>query len=367
MGEEATKYLGPCIAKCAEVLGIRGICYESRNFKTGVDASAMRPIAPTLHALLEISLHFMQEDVEAAIDAEVYTHELYQASMKLLCATAGKSHKEFLWDQAYGLRTCLAHVVVRAKQFLKSQEASSGPVDEKMHPEWLRAMYPTVELHLANGEEQDTPTKEQPPAATCPFLLFRGVVEAKRLMAEESGDSDEEEDEVDDPNDTRMVFEGFDAGIHKAIRRYGSGRVQVAIDYNPAENGFLTAVFPDGEWGSEIPNSKYKDGKLVIDAPIDPSLLSNNDTSQMGLAVETVAKAKELQLQYQANRVAERKAKIELQKAQKKLGIDIDAAAGSKGGGKKKPKGNGKPKSKARPKAKPKSKDSSKDKSKAKR
>ena len=305
MGEEATKYLGPCVQKCAEVFGIRGIVYESRNFKTGIDVSAMRPIGPTLHALLEISMHFMQEDIEAALD-EVYGNELYQASMKLLCATAGKSHKEFLWDQAYALRTCLAHVVCRAKQWLKSKEASA-PLDEKMHPEWLRAMYPTVELHLANGEEHDTPTKEQPPAATCPFLLWRGVVEAKRREAEESGDSDEDEEEPEDPNDTRMVFEGFDAGSHKAIRRYGSGRVQVAIGYKPGENGFLTAIFPDGEWGSEIPNSKYIDGKLVIDAPIDPSVLLSTDTSQMGLATETVAKAKELQLQYQANRLAEKK------------------------------------------------------------
>ena len=93
-GTDAVTILGPCIRACAEIIGISGIKYESRDFRTGVDTNAMELLSPTIKKLLIVGLHFDQNDIEQAIKVEVHQNELYKAAVRQQAANAGKGENE---------------------------------------------------------------------------------------------------------------------------------------------------------------------------------------------------------------------------------------------------------------------------------
>ena len=57
-GTEAVTILGPAMRASSEIIGISGIRYEPRCFRTGIDAAAMQLLSPTIKQLLVIGLHF---------------------------------------------------------------------------------------------------------------------------------------------------------------------------------------------------------------------------------------------------------------------------------------------------------------------
>ena len=143
VGTAAVTLIGPAIRLSAEIFGIGGLSYESRDFRTGVDVDKMQLVASTVEKLFDLGLHFDQQDIEDGIKSEVHSNELYKAAVRNQAATKGKSETELLFDQAYGLRTILAHANLRHKQHEKfvQSKATDKRLCEKTHPAWLRSIY----------------------------------------------------------------------------------------------------------------------------------------------------------------------------------------------------------------------------------
>ena len=177
-GTDAVAIIGPAIRASSELIGITGIKYESRDFRTGVDTDAMQLVSPTIKQLLGIGLHFDQGDIETAIKVEVHQKEAYTAAVRQQCANHGKSENELLFDSAYCLRTILAHTIMRFKQHEKflATATEASRVCEKTNPAWLRELYPLVKQH---DWEDPSPMK---PKKKKPFIFSVGLPWIKVMM-----------------------------------------------------------------------------------------------------------------------------------------------------------------------------------------
>ena len=249
-GVDANTIIRLCIRASAAIFGIGGIKYESRCFRTGIVTDGMELVGPTIKMLLKVGLHFDQTDIENGIRAEVHENELYTAAVRQQAANKGKSTNELLIDSAYCLRTILAHTLVRCRQH-KKVVGDPSKVCQKTHPAWLRELYPMVEQY----EWDESPVK--PAKSKCSFVLFRGSTmkndnddddDDGRAEPEDAGGAGEPEKE------DKVVFEGFDLGENKGMKRFASGTAEHACKHQPnPASGFIQAVFRDGTYFIRIP------------------------------------------------------------------------------------------------------------------
>ena len=206
---------------------------------------------------------------------------------------------------------------------------------------------------------------ESPPKRRkCSFILYRGHT---------GGDEDDDDDDAEgddqggeDPNDLKIVFEGYDAENNKGVKRYASGRKELAVLHKRSDaTGFITAHFADGSIVQlEIPNSKCKDdGTIDPHAPLDPSQ-RYEESSAYGKAAAKTQEVAKLEAAFKLARQLEKEATKKLSQGKKekkeeetpkapKAKCKPKVKAKQKGKPKGKPKTKGKPKGKPKPKAKP--------------
>ena len=103
-----------------------------------------------------------------------------------------------------------------------------------------------------------------------------------QIQAAAENESDESSSWEDEDANT-LVFSGLRYEDYKAIQRFADGSIVVATSYSEGPAGFVVAHFPSGpSLQLELPNKYHKDGKLLMNAPIDPAELEAKDKKKVG-------------------------------------------------------------------------------------
>lgn len=93
-------------------LAVNGICYQSRDMKTGFDLKKLMCWVPLLARFFSTDprgAYFRQADIEDII-ADVYNTTEWKATALAAATKADQSLKERVLDETYGLRVMLSHL-----------------------------------------------------------------------------------------------------------------------------------------------------------------------------------------------------------------------------------------------------------------
>ena len=260
-GQAVAERISPILDNKSQSLCLKGVLYDARDMKTGIDVKKLEHYEKELNDLFELDergAHFGQPDMEASLEMQ-YKKEELAASVQQLAARKQFSPLELRADQAYAWRVMLSHCREKHADYMTFIEKNPFAPQPPSHPAWLIKLYrkiqdakPPIPTQAVGAAPAPKPTVHP----NGPFVHFRPMIlQCYRDLEgdsddidgknpeEDSGDGDDEgSDEVEYPT---VVKEGWEHNMHAAARRYSDGIIEKAVSYKKGPNCFIIAVFKD--------------------------------------------------------------------------------------------------------------------------